>query len=320
MATSHSLQERIGLNGQAREYLTAQKGLLTEQGVEARSRFLRLPWRGLRMHLLEAGEGPPLVFVIGGGGFSAMWAPLMARMGDYKLYALDRPGFGLTDPVEHRTETLRATAVGFLEAALDALGLGRATLVANSLGSQWTFWLALDRPERVARMIHLGCPGALLDTGAPMPLPLLGAPVVGRLLTLLMRPSLRQAQMVFDSMNEAEALEENPALGPALVATERLPAYDDAWRSIIGAVLSPLGSARDGMSLTAGQLREIQQPVQLIWGQEDPFGPVEAGRRAAELLPDARFAVVPGGHLPWLDVPEQVAAHINDFLDETDSA
>ncbi len=216
----------------------------------AASRIIELPWRALRTHVIEAGEGPPLIFVIGGGGFAGMWAPLLARLSGYRLYAVDRPGFGLTDPVDHRPETLRETAAGFLEGVLDALGIKQAVIVANSMGSPWTLWLALDRPERVAHMVHLGCPALVLDTGAPMPMPLLGISVIGRLLMALTPPSPRQAGMVFDGMNEADAIEKDPALEAAMIATERLPSYGRAWRTLLGSVLTPF-SPRKEMSLTA---------------------------------------------------------------------
>lgn len=301
------------------EYLNAQERLLAQHGVTATSRTIELPWRGLRTHVIEAGEGPPLVFVIGGGGFAGMWAPLLARLSGYHLYAVDRPGFGLTDPVEHRTDTLRETATGFLEGVLDALEIERGVIVANSMGSLWTMWLALDRPGRVERMVHLGCPALILDTGAPMPMPLLGVPVIGMLMMALMPPSPRQARMVFDSMNEADAIENDPAMEAAVIATERLPSYGPAWRSLLGSVLSPFGP-RQEISLAADQLRKVSQPNLLIWGKGDPFGTVETGRRVAELMSDARISVVNGGHLPWLDSPDAVAALVDEYVREENAA
>lgn len=297
-------------------YLAAQERLLSKHGVTATSRFVRLPWRGLRTHVLESGEGDPLVFVIGGGAFAALWTPLLARIPGHTLITIDRPGFGLTDSVEHRPETLRETAVGFLEGVLDALRIERATLVANSMGSLWTFWLALDRLERVARMIHIGCPVLLLDTRVPMPLPLLGAPLLGRLMMALTPPSPKQARMVFGGMNEREALEKDPALEAAVIATERLPGYGPAWRSLINSVHTPFG-ARKGIPITSEQLKRIRQPVQFIWGQNEPQGPVETGKQPSDIMLDAKFAVIPGGHLPWLDAPDRVSEIVNEFLQVT---
>lgn len=36
--------------------------------------------------------------------------------------------------------------------------------MANSLGSLLTSWLALDHPDRVAALVHIGCPAIVFDT------------------------------------------------------------------------------------------------------------------------------------------------------------
>lgn len=296
-----------------KDYLTAQADLLASHGVVGESRFIDLPWRGLRTHLIEAGDGDPIVFVIGGGGFAGLWTPLLGRITGHRLYAVDRPGFGLTEPVAHTTTSLRGDAVGFLEALLDALQIDRATIIANSMGSLWTFWLALDRPERVERMIHVGCPAHLFDTGLPLPLRLLGRPGIGRLMMAMTPPTPKQARMVYGSFNEGEAVAADEAMERAIVATSRLPTYGPALRGLMRAIATLLG-ARPQIALTEEQLARVEQPLQVIWGLSDPIGPVEAGERIVELVAEGAFATVDGGHLPWLDSPGRVAEIAGEFL------
>jgi pimeloyl-ACP methyl ester carboxylesterase len=50
-----------------------------------------------------------------------------------------------------------------------------------------------------------------------------------------------------------------------------------------------------------------------IWGEDDHFGSVETARQAVRCLPKANYTAVPGGHLPWLDAPDQVAGLIREF-------
>ena len=55
--------------------------------------------------------------------------------------------------------------------------------------------------------------------------------------------------------------------------------------------------------------RRIAQPVQLVWGEHDPFFPVDRAVEMADSFPDARLEVVPGTRLfPHEERPEQVAA------------
>ncbi len=52
---------------------------------------------GGRAQVLVSGEGSPVILVNGIGTPAAMWAPLMAKLPGLRLYAVDLPGFGLTD-------------------------------------------------------------------------------------------------------------------------------------------------------------------------------------------------------------------------------
>ena len=56
-------------------------------------------------------------------------------------------------------------------------------------------------------------------------------------------------------------------------------------------------------------------PTQLIWGAQDPWIPVERGRRLAALIPTSRLTVIEGaGHLLQLEAPAELAAAVIDFL------
>ena len=131
------------------QFIAAQNRLLQRTGVQAESRFLEVPAISGCAHVLVSGEGPPVVMVPGFGDPAAMWAPLMAELDGFTLFAVERPSFGLTDSVRHTTSTFRTLAVRFLEQVLERLGLEQPAFVANSIGSTWSIWLALERPQRV---------------------------------------------------------------------------------------------------------------------------------------------------------------------------
>lgn len=60
------------------------------------------------------------------------------------------------------------------------------------------------------------------------------------------------------------------------------------------------------------ELREISQPVLLLWGDADPLSPVTVGRRLLELLPNAQMHVVPGGEHDLAHVHARQLAPIVD--------
>jgi len=294
------------------DFLGAQRRMLAKHGIEAQSRYVDVPSIEGRAHVLDVGEGPEVVMLNGIGTPAAMFAPLMAELGELRLLAVDMPAYGLTDTTDRLADDLRKSAVVFLEEVLDRLGLSRPPILANSLGSTWSSWLALDRPERVAALAHVGCPGVALDTSAPLQMRLLSVRPLGRILTRLQPPSPKQVRQLARMVNEAPI---DPELVDLLVATERMPGFRSTFLSSLNTLLRLRGS-RPETRLTAEQLRRINHPTVLVWGEDDPFGSPEAGERIAAAIPHAGLHVVKGGHAPWLDDAPRIGEILGPFLRE----
>lgn len=64
------------------------------------------------------------------------------------------------------------------------------------------------------------------------------------------------------------------------------------------------------------QFGDIRCPVKILWGEEDPWIPIERGKALHALIPQSSFHTIPGvGHLPQLESPSDVVAHIHDFIE-----
>jgi haloalkane dehalogenase len=117
------------------------------EGYPFESRYLDLP-EG-KLHYLDEGSGPPVVFVHGTPSFSYDFRALVGALRSrYRCIALDHLGFGLSDrpaaiddPLALHTRNLR-----FL---LDALGVDRYALVAHDFGGPIALPLATAAPERL---------------------------------------------------------------------------------------------------------------------------------------------------------------------------
>lgn len=135
---------------------------------------------------------------------------------------------------------------------------------------------------------------------------------------LRLRPaSDRQVDQMFAMMGED--LTNSPELRQVMVTFERLPAYAATWLELLNSVMR-LRGARPGMALTSDDLARISQPVQLIWGEQDPFGPPEVGEEAAKIIEEAEFHRIPGGHVPWLSQAELIADLVIPFLEKQSSS
>jgi pimeloyl-ACP methyl ester carboxylesterase len=293
------------------EFLAAQQHALAHHGVAAEPRFVPVPCLG-RAHVLSVGEGPPVLLVNGIGTPGAMWAPLMARMDGIAMHAVDLPGFGLTDPARGLSRDHRTLAVRVLGEVLDALGLDRPVLVANSLGSLWSCWLALARPDRIAALVHVGCPALAVGTSAPLPMRLLSMRGLGALLARLDPPSPGQIDRISKMVHEHPL---PPEIARLLLATQRLPGFALSFRPTLRTLLRLRGS-RFGMGLEADELARIDHPSLVVIGRDDPFGAAAAGRRIVDALPRGELQIVDGGHAPWVHHAEQVAPPVRAFLTE----
>lgn len=151
----------------------------------------------------------------------------------------------------------------------------------------------------------------MMGTSAPFPLRLGSIPPVGRLLRRLDPPSLKQVDR-FIAM-AGEDFSHLPELRELFLAHGQLPDVGPALSQLMHALVQ-LRGPRPHVELTAAQLTRVTQPVQLIWGGHDPVGPPSVGERAAEIIPNAEFHVVSGGHAPWVDQPAQVASLAAPFL------
>src|SRR2546423_2258182 len=126
----------------------------------------------MHLHYDEAGQGPPVVMLHGGGpgasGMSNFKNNLPAFAGHFRTLVVDQPGYGKPDkpPVQGNYFTFAAAA---LKDLLDELGIDRAHLVGNSLGGGTAVRFALENPERAGRLVLMGPGGLSLNVLAPDP-------------------------------------------------------------------------------------------------------------------------------------------------------
>jgi pimeloyl-ACP methyl ester carboxylesterase len=287
-------------------------------GTAVRSRFVELDACG-RVHLLEQGSGPKVLLLHGSGDSAGVFLPLLNALQHVRALAVDRPGMGLSDPVDLPRDGYRESAVAWLGQILDVLELDTSALLGHSGGGMWALWYALAHPERVERLILIGPPG-LPNTRCPLPMRLAATPGLGELLTRLLPPSTKSVlQFAHHAARERETLGRYPDLVDLMVAVRRDPIADRVTSAELRvfvspfALLSPSGFRRRSR-VQPDELRRVAVPTLVIWGEHERLGSAAVARAAAELIPRARLTVVPTGHAPWLGQPAQIAAAVTDFV------
>jgi pimeloyl-ACP methyl ester carboxylesterase len=164
-----------------------------------------VPALGIRLAYAAAGavSGVPVVYVHGTPGSAGAWVDYIVEpVPGTRSLAVDRPGFGRTDPPDAVTRLADQA-----DAVLALVPPGRpAVLVGHSLGGPVVAWAAAARPDRVAAVVLLA---ASLDPGLERVHPL--QPVgewwpVRTLLPATLRNANRELMALKDELDRLETM------------------------------------------------------------------------------------------------------------------
>ena len=118
---------------------------------------------GRLVHYRCAGQGPAVVMLHDSPRSSRLHLRTMERLAErYRVYALDTPGYGGSDPLDDARPTIVAFAA-MLGRTLDALGLASAPLYATHTSAK----IALEYAARIGNPPRLILDGLSIPAGAP---------------------------------------------------------------------------------------------------------------------------------------------------------
>jgi pimeloyl-ACP methyl ester carboxylesterase len=239
------------------------------------------------------GEGPPAVYCHGNPTHSEDWLPFLERGGP--AIAIDLPGWGRSDRPADFDYTMHGLS-SFLHRCLEQLGVGDHSLVVHDWGSL-ALIEAQRRPEALRRLVIINAVPLLPGYRWHWIARLWRRRGVGELLNAT-------------STRAGTALLTRQARGDR----SPMPAdfIDMVWRywdkGTRRAVLELYRDADPPKLAAAGaDLAALSCPALVLWGEREPYLPVEFAHRYAAVLPAAELDLRAGaGHWPWLDDPSVV--------------
>jgi pimeloyl-ACP methyl ester carboxylesterase len=271
--------------------------------------FLRFPTKSKQL---------PVVCLHGFGGNADQWrknVPVLAANG-HDTYALDLLGYGYSDkpnPKEYAVnevynfENWAYQTTSFVERTVRE----PCVLVSNSVGGVAALEAARTRPDLVKGVVLIDISLRLLHVKKQNPLT---RPLVSVLQTVLRETPVGKA--FFKSVATPDTLRN------ILQQAYAGPVDDDTVQCILQPGLQP-GAADvflDFISYSGGPLPEellpqMQVPVRILWGDNDPWEPIDMGRKYGEYPAVDEFVALPGGgHCPMDKVPDLVNKEVLRFL------
>jgi pimeloyl-ACP methyl ester carboxylesterase len=262
---------------------------------------------GVRLHVVEKGEGTPLVLLHGNGamvedfGSSGLIEMAASR---YRVIAFDRPGYGHSGRPRSKVWTDAAQA-DLIRAVLAEMGVSRAIVLGHSWGCSVAVALALNAPGSVAGLVLASgyfYPSVRADVAMSGP----AFPVIGDIFRYTVSPVL--ARLMWPLLTRA-------LFGPARVPIKfgGFPKEMTFRPSQIRASAAETALMIPDAAARAGRYGELTLPVVIIAGEKDRVVDIDQSGRLHVELPQSTFHRLPGvGHMVHQTATKQVMAAIDE--------
>jgi pimeloyl-ACP methyl ester carboxylesterase len=253
----------------------------------------------------SAGSGPALVLAHGWPWSSYSWHRLIPTLSEhFHVHWFDMPGYGRSEMrVDQATGLdVQGEAFAFM---LSYWGLERPHVLAHDFGGATTLR---------AHLLH-GCDYAsciLMNVVAMRPWGSDFFDHVGRhvkafsVLPQHIHEAIVRAYIGGALVNDLDAQDIEALVGPWLADAGRVSFYRQFAQADerFTAEVEPM-------------FGDLRCRTHILWGEDDPWIPLERGKALAAAMPKAGFETLPGaGHLPQLETPDRVLDHALRFLSE----
>ena len=253
---------------------------------------------------LRQGQGPPLVLLHGIPSSSYLWRDVIGPLSaTFDVMAPDLLGYGDSDKRLDADLSIAAQA-RYMVAFMESLGVHQAAVVGHDIGGGVAQLMAVDEPQRVARLILID---SVVDNNWPVAdIARLKEPAWDQIMVNIdLRKGLRkglEAGMVTEGRVTDELVEEWTRPFQDLGGRR---AYLRAARAL---------NNRDLMSRSK-HIEEIETPTLILWGANDAFLEPRWAETLKHKLRDTTVEIIdPGGHFLPLDRPDAVVEAITRFL------
>jgi pimeloyl-ACP methyl ester carboxylesterase len=271
-----------------------------------------VPVNGVKLNVIEKGEGHPIVFLHEFAGNANSWAPQFRRLArKYRCIAYNSRGYPPSDVPADENLYGQEIAIADLGGLLDALQLEKAHLVGLSMGAYTSLVYAMRNPSRVSALVAAsGGSGSNVDPAK-------------------VQAFATDARARADRMlaNWSQVVTEMTT-GPARLQLKRKDpkGYDRFVRDMNEA--SPRGSAftmrkvqaeRPSLTGMADQLKAMTTPTLLIAGDEDEAC-VDINIFLKRNMPCAGLAMMPkAGHLVNLEDGTAFNTLVENFFEQAEA-
>jgi pimeloyl-ACP methyl ester carboxylesterase len=275
-------------------------------------------WRGYQIYYVQAGtrtEKPPLLLVHGFGASTDHWKQNIAGLqAEFEVWAIDLLGFGRSTKADtqYSADLWSNQLHDFIEQVIQ-----RPVVIAgNSIGGYTALATNVLFPSQTRGAILLNPVGGFSDVPAPPPT------AMQKAMSNTMKLLLNQdwiSWLIFKSVQNKNYIRktlQKVYVNQAQVTDELVddiyrPSCDPGAATTFARLFrSPKGEPADAL------LKKLQQPLLIIWGENDPWiGDARTrGAKFEQFYPATQTAYINAGHCPHDDAPEIVNELIRSWM------
>ena len=261
---------------------------------------------GVSLHFTQDGLGKPLIFLHGLMTSSYLWRNITPALTyGNTVYGLDLMGSGISEKPQNLTYSID-TYVNQLSKFIDGFHLENPIIAGHDIGGSIATLYAIRNPGKVHKLLLLNAP---LYPGYSAPgLGLLKTPLVGGLLSgdWFLQRELRGS--VF-----------KPASMPDSLISQYLAPYhsDPGARVALLKQVKELNLDAALKKEAADNLSKLQVPTLIIWGDGDPYVPLNMSKDMKKTIPGAElYVVLNTAHNPIEERSEDVRQAMKEFIDK----
>ncbi len=286
---------------------TARPPWLDERLYPFESHFVGV--EGNRIHYIDAGSGPVLLFLHPGVGWSFTFRDVITELRDhFRCIALDLPGYGLSPARPSFWHTLTGDS-RLLERFIETLGLSDVTLFGQDITGSVALGVVARRPERFRAVI----------VGPGFAWPLDEYPGIERMVRLVGSPAARQLGVSTNFFLEYYLSAITKASGEHFSAAEkrayRGPMADRSVRRFPHDLFASAVRSRDYLDDLERRLSALDTlPALLLFGETDRLVKLGWLERFERIFARHRSVVLMGAHhFPQEYDASAVASEIRDW-------
>lgn len=279
-------------------------------------RTQHIPCRGLSLHAVVAGEGPPVVLLHGFPESARSWRHQITPLAEagFSVWVPNLRGYPPSDIPPHPEAYHLRYLVEDLAHIVKATGYERAHVVGHDWGGiiAWTF--AGMHPELLDRLVVLNAPHMKLYTERVWRSSQMLRSLYVLFFQIPLFPEYVLASRNFKIIRNM--FHSMPARKPAF-AQEDIEAYVNMLAQP-GALRAALDYYRINMrsdSLALARSARIDAQTLVIWGEQDPALEVSLLEGLEQIVPKLTVCRIPdAGHWVQNEAPQEVNARMLEFL------